>query len=604
MTTNNRVGRLPDWLGRRVRVRLFGPVPFYDLIRGARNGNAFALRSLYPICLLLLFGFVGRAWLDRHLGQDNVRFSVAAATLPPDLMAKLAEGVFYILLGLQFGLAVLLTPGLVAPTVTAEKERKTLEFLFAADLGSAEIVLGKLLSRLGYLAYALLPALPVYGAVLVPGGIEPALVLAGFGVTALTAAGLAGVSILASVYSRRVRDAVLLSYLAVGLYLGLCLAGQNLVDGGHVTTAPLWPGGPSAVGCVRAFQTGNPGYGISRFFSAPATGIGEDAYRELQDYATFYALLTATTVSLAVWRLRPVALRELDGATRGKKQRRDLPPVGDRPMVWKEMYCGGARPGWWGKLLVFTLAAASFEPLLMIAYRYAGGASYPGRTLSSEVNWYVRAVGTAVALFIMLAAAVRAAVALQVEKDRDTLDGPLASPLSTREILFGKWVGCLWGLRWLTPWLGTIYLIGVATGGLSPLAVPLMAGLLLLYSGVTALMGLWSAASISSPRGSAMETVIVVLVALTGNCGLGSMCFSLFFMPFTAEEFADSPGKRVSELITVIPVGILYWTVLGGLSWFAAGRAFERAYNRQDLRSPEGQRQKGKRGPPAVPSVP
>ena len=49
----------------------------------------------------------------------------------------------------------------------------------------------------------------------------------------------------------------------------------------------------------------------------------------------------------------------------------------------------------------------------------------------------------------------------------------LTTPLTTQQILTAKWLGCLWGLRWPAVWLGSIYVIGLVTGGLSILAIPL-----------------------------------------------------------------------------------------------------------------------------------
>ena len=47
-------------------------------------------------------------------------------------------------------LVLLLTPALVAGVIADEKQRKTLHYLMASQLTSAEIVLGKLLVRMLY----------------------------------------------------------------------------------------------------------------------------------------------------------------------------------------------------------------------------------------------------------------------------------------------------------------------------------------------------------------------------------------------------------------------------------------------------------------------
>src|SRR5262249_42011646 len=53
------------------------------------------------------------------------------------------------------------------------------------------------------------------------GGIDPNLVLSGFAVLGLTLVSLAALSILHSVYARRARTAIVLTYITTALYLGL-----------------------------------------------------------------------------------------------------------------------------------------------------------------------------------------------------------------------------------------------------------------------------------------------------------------------------------------------------------------------------------------------
>ena len=96
----------------------------------------------------------------------------------------------------------LLTPAYVAGAIADEKDRKTLEFLLATDLRSREIVLSKLASRLANLTLFVLTGLPILSLIQFLGGVDPNLVLAGFAVTALTMAGLGGLSILNSTTSR------------------------------------------------------------------------------------------------------------------------------------------------------------------------------------------------------------------------------------------------------------------------------------------------------------------------------------------------------------------------------------------------------------------
>src|SRR5437763_113481 len=75
------------------------------------------------------------------------------------------------------------------------------------------ILFGKLAARVGSLLLFLLAGLPILGLMQFVGGIDPDLVLAGFAATFATVLPLAAVGIAASVMSRKVRDAIALTYL-------------------------------------------------------------------------------------------------------------------------------------------------------------------------------------------------------------------------------------------------------------------------------------------------------------------------------------------------------------------------------------------------------
>src|SRR5262249_7488302 len=102
-----------------------------------------------------------------------------------------------------------------------EKERKTLEFLLATDLGNREIVLGKLVARLANLTMLVLVGLPILSLIQFFGGIDPNFLLVSFAALGLTIASLASLGILSSVLLRRSRDAIVLTYLVIAAYVTL-----------------------------------------------------------------------------------------------------------------------------------------------------------------------------------------------------------------------------------------------------------------------------------------------------------------------------------------------------------------------------------------------
>src|SRR5262249_36879833 len=151
---------------------------------------------------------------------------------------------------------------------------------------------------------------------------------------------------------------------------------------------------------------------------------------------------------------------------------RGRPAVGRWPMVWKETRRGaGLRFNWFGRLLVAALVVSSFLPAV----------SGPGS--ATFLSGWARIAGAMGAWLLLLQVAVQASTALSEERDRQPLDGLLATPLSAKAILFGKWFGCCTSVRWGWLWLGVIWGVGVAVRGLRVSDLPLLLAAWAVYAG-------------------------------------------------------------------------------------------------------------------------
>jgi hypothetical protein len=142
-------------------------------------------------------------------------------------------------------------------------------------------------------------------------------------------------------------------------------------------------------------------------------------------------------------------------------------------------------------------------------------------------------VGTGVACLMFLWIAVRAAGSISGERDRQTLDTLLTSPLGSAEILYGKWLGSILSVRWAWVWLGAIWLIGVLTGGLNVVAVPLTLGAWWVFAAFAAVLGLWYS---TVSRGTLRATVwtLLTLVGLWGGHWLlWACCGSCLVAPWS-----------------------------------------------------------------------
>src|SRR5439155_15768105 len=178
------------------------------------------LRCLYATALLLVMYWTYASYLESLRGWAGQRYT-PTPVLRQSQAAALASTFFYSFMKVQFLALIFFTPAFAAGAIAEEKERKTMEFLLSTDLHNREIVLSKLVSRLGSLALLVVTGLPILCILQFMGGVDPNLVLAGFAVTGLTMVSLASVSILTSVYAKKPRTAIVASYLILIGYLAL-----------------------------------------------------------------------------------------------------------------------------------------------------------------------------------------------------------------------------------------------------------------------------------------------------------------------------------------------------------------------------------------------
>jgi ABC-type transport system involved in multi-copper enzyme maturation permease subunit len=511
---------------RRGWLKLFGPVVVYDLICVGRRGRYVLLRCLYLTILLLVLLWVHSVWSVTY----RWRSGGSSDALPAREMALFAESFFYAFMVVQLLVVIALTPAYLAGAIAEEKERRTLEYLLATDLRAREIVLGKLAARLLNLAMLLLAGLPVLSALQFFGGVDPGLVLAGFAALAVTLLSLGGVSILMSVLCRRPRDAIMLTYLLVLAYILISfgLTGLRFIWP-EVAATSLVPGTDDllTVGdLVDAVSAGNVFMALAGLERALIRGLplGEVLTDTLVRYALFHGVVALLCTVWAVVRLRPTALQEAYG--RAKR----LPlvvrlvgrvRVGDEPMWWKEVSAdAGLRLGWFGRIAVACLVVLSFLPVFFILTELHAWRHH-------VINQWVRTVGTGVACLMLLAVAVRAAGSISGERDRQTLDALLTTPMSCWTILQAKWAGSVLSVRWAWLWLAGIWTIGLAGDGLTVVAPILVALAWFIYAAVFAAVGLWFSVISRTSLRATVGTILTVVFIGGGHWLVLGMCCML-----------------------------------------------------------------------------
>jgi hypothetical protein len=166
----------------------------------------------------------------------------------------------------------------------------------------------------------------------------------------------------------------------------------------------------------------------------------------LSEQAAFLGItlaLSASLMILAVVRVRAVALRQAGRPARGSGKWKILSPwraftrclpgpsLDGNPVLWREWW--HRRPSRWARLawLLYGLVA-TLVSLLAVYVVFGNNPWGPG------VCAWVNALQVSIGLILVC---VTAGTALAEERDQGSLDLLLATPLTTRAIVWGKWLG-------------------------------------------------------------------------------------------------------------------------------------------------------------------
>jgi len=202
---------LAQALGRIVA----SPVLWRELRSGLRERRIIVIQSVYVTCLA---------------GITLLILASAIDTPPqgrPVLKSDAGQMILIWTFLIQWMMVVLVAPSLTCGLVTSEREKKTYEMLTATLLSPAEVVGGKLLFGLSYVAFLLVSSLPVTATVFFLGGVSPAEVLLFYGTLLLSGLIVLQIALFFSARETRTATATNQSY---GLTFLLMIAGM--------TTAP------------------------------------------------------------------------------------------------------------------------------------------------------------------------------------------------------------------------------------------------------------------------------------------------------------------------------------------------------------------------------
>lgn len=582
---------------------MIGPVLFQELLLGSRRGRQQVFRRVFAGWLLLqlfLFYFlylVESNWLGAKIFGGDIN-SQAAGEFGSHFTAVLVKQ--------QLMLLLLATPAYAAGAITDEKARGTLQYLLSADLTPWEIIVGKLLGRIVQVALLALAALPMLCFIGVFGGLNLLALLVLFAVTLAPLFALGSVSLLASVWSKQTRDAVLGVYLCIlaGFLFLWATDSWTLVDPLHVLE-PSWGSSSDLAEVIRRLLGSMFAWGM-----VGSIGLG-----------------------LAVWRLRPAYLRQLQGEGRPKRHRwwrARSRPVPDEPIRWKERHVEGLAPlaalrrvpRWLGMAVIFLATLAS-SALILLSHRqrelsFAELVQLLSNLKIAELLTLFGPAGDAfqgqgvVALLVAgLLIGLRCSGAVTGERERQTWEALLLTPLPVQHLIRGK----LWGIIGASyPYLLAYALPAVGLSLLGGWQATFWAILLL---GVTWLAmafigaaGLWCSVRAKSSWRSLMGTV---LIGYGGGFLLLVIAFPVALLAFvviwgTLAIIDVLSGNQLSlatwwqTIFNFYTLGVYLALVLGfiGTAWFFIVDAEKYVADRERIR--HWKRERRRRRAPAKPS--
>jgi ABC-type transport system involved in multi-copper enzyme maturation permease subunit len=470
---------------------LLGPVFVSECVTAARRWQTYAGRAAFLAVLLVSLTVV---WGTKLAGDpDALRLSK---------LAQVGESFFYAIAGTQLALVLLAAPAYTAGAVCLDKARGTLAHVLVTDLSAAEVVLGKLGSRLLPVIGLVLAGLPILALATLLGGIDPGALFGGFLATLGVAVAGCALALALSVWGRKPHEVMLAAYGILAVALLALPAWYLLPTGWGLGRPPAW------------LENSNPFWLAFAPYLRPQSVGFEDYLIFLGGCAGLAALLTL----MAALTLRRAATRE---GGRGPRRRRHIRPWAPRlaralragpsldfnPVLWYEWQ--RRRPSRWVRIVWVVYAVLSIGASLLALVTGRG----PGGEMPAFVNAFQFSIG-------LLLVSVTSVTSLFEERVRGSLDLLLATPLPTSSIVWGKWWGTFRTALWVTV-LPTILVIGVAVRGRYDVAevvapVGLLVGLMLAYGALVTSLGLALATWVRR-FGVAVALSIVAYVLLAGG---------------------------------------------------------------------------------------
>jgi ABC-type transport system involved in multi-copper enzyme maturation permease subunit len=548
-----------------------GPIFRVEMVSAARYARYYLLRVVYAGLILFTLWAV-------YINTSAPAWSgTAGRGIAISELAQAAAMFFYSFSFLQLIGLLAVAPAMAVGTIATERERRTIEYLFATDLSNLEIVLGKTLARLLVVGKFALVSLPILFLFRLMGGIPAALLSASFLVAGSTALFVTALSVCVSVWSKRSRDASIRIYLVMAALLFL----PFFLNYGIGWRFGGWRWWDDLVQPVLRFMLDLNPIVVLFHSMGGVTGLGAGFdFAPVLRMAAWHAAISVGLIALATTAVRRVHLRELGRGPAAKKgwfQRRLLPRwrpgLGEDPILWKESFAATAKTklGLVGGLAVAAIGLTALCSLLyMFFWVLQMRASTPNWGNRNPFNEFLAVFTGFVGTGILLLVAARGSGLITIEKERDCWVSLISTPLDGGDIVRGKMLGNLYAARWGFVLLLFAWMLGAFFDARFVIILGIMLATLLLCAWFVTCVGL--AFSIKS------KTSLRSLGLTLGVSGFVGGLYLLCCCPVAAASSGPGDGFLVGmapcmPFLLVFPI-IAYETGMTGNEMEHLGPAF------------------------------
>ncbi len=508
--------------------------------------------------------------------------------------AKQATIVFKNVSLIQLGMVCVIAPIFAAAAITQEKDSQTYNILLSTPLTNGQIVLGSLLSRLFFVVALLVASIPLFCIIMVYGGVTGDKIMLAIAIAAATALLMGSIAISISVIKIGTGRTIFSFYLAIAVYL---LAVYVLGSWSGLIPAESMPSptGTQKMSWLAAFhpflsmfvilgETPAPNWADVAHYGFPGKYLL--AYPHYSYIViTCLASMTLLTISLGFVRRsakegEPTFLSRVfggrtlaAGSNPGESNddettsadARSKPPrtVSKNPIAWRESVTSAAAGG--GKASrIFLVAAGSLIAIgLLVAH-------LGGQITTAELQQWIYGVVVVEFGITLFVATTAAATSMTREKESNTLELILATPLTSSNVITGKTWGLIWaaGPMLLVPYFTVLLFVltDLFRGRLfdqnvaivNPEALLTLPVMFLAFTAFACMIGLKSSIKSKRTMGAVFTAagVIAIVMAGTSICvyaikGSGD-AFQLTsaFMPLTpitACHIAISPMNALTD---------------------------------------------------------